>query len=90
MRLIIQNDEDDVAAWIANYIKNRINEFKPSKEKPFVMGLSTGHSVLLTYKKLVALHRKGQLSFEHVVTFNSDEYCGLHEDHPQSYRKYMW
>jgi glucosamine-6-phosphate deaminase len=90
MRLIIQNDEDDVAAWMSTYIMNRINEFKPSKKRPFVLGLSTGASLTRIYRKLVALHRKGQLSFEHVVTFNSDEYCGLHESHPQSYRKFMW
>lgn len=26
-----------------------------------------------TYKKLVALHKAGELDFEHVITFNMDE-----------------
>ena len=30
------------------------------------------------------------MSFKHVVTFNMDEYCGLPEDHPESYHSFMW
>jgi hypothetical protein len=29
----------DVAKWIASYIKARINAFKPTTERPFVLGL---------------------------------------------------
>ena len=30
------------------------------------------------------------MSFRNVVTFNMDEYCGLPEDHPESYHSFMW
>jgi glucosamine-6-phosphate deaminase len=42
------------------------------------------------YKALVEAHKVGRVSFEHVVTFNMDEYVGIPEDHPQSYHSFMW
>ena len=41
-------------------------------------------------QKLVEFHKKGQLSFKNVVTFNMDEYVGLARDHPESYHSFMW
>lgn len=90
MRLIIQNNKDEVAEWTARYVRQRINDYKPTAENPFVLGLPTGSSPLMTYKKLIEFHREGTLSFENVVTFNMDEYVGLPEDHPQSYHTFMW
>ncbi len=42
------------------------------------------------YKKLVEFHKCGELSFEHVITFNMDEYVGIEESHPESYHSFMW
>lgn len=39
MRVIIRSDADEVALWVANYVKNRINAFQPTEERPFVLGL---------------------------------------------------
>jgi glucosamine-6-phosphate deaminase len=38
MRLIIQENKDDVGEWVATYVMNRINEFAPTAERPFVIG----------------------------------------------------
>ena len=54
------------------------------------LGCPTGSSLLGMYKKLIELNRAGKVSFEHVVTFNMDEYCGLPEEHPESYHSFMW
>lgn len=62
---------------LAYYVKERINQFAPTKERPFVLGLPTGSSPIGVYHKLVDFNAAGQLSFEHVVTFNMDEYVGL-------------
>lgn len=35
-----------------------------------------GRARLRSYKYLVQFHKEGKLSFEHVVTFNMDEYVG--------------
>ncbi|HAR38386.1 MAG: glucosamine-6-phosphate deaminase [Bacteroidetes bacterium GWD2_45_23] len=90
MRLIIQPDADQMAQWAANYIAAKINRANPTAEKPFKLGLPTGSSPLKTYKALIALYESGFVSFEHVITFNMDEYIGLPAEHPQSYHTFMW
>ena len=90
MRVIIQPDYQNVSSWVASYVVRAINDFKPTPEKPFVLGLPTGSSPVGTYKELVNLNKKGSVSFQNVVTFNMDEYIGLPEDHPESYHSFMW
>ena len=90
MRVIIQNDYEHLSLWAARYIAQRIRRFAPTADRPFVLGLPTGSSPLGTYKELIRLHREESLSFEHVVTFNMDEYVGLGRDHEQSYQTFMW
>lgn len=90
MRLIIQPDYEKLSCWSARYIAKAIKDFGPTAEKPFVLGLPTGSSPIGTYKQLVEMFKRGELSFKHVVTFNMDEYIGLPEDHPQSYHAFMW
>ncbi|CAO3600642.1 unnamed protein product [Absidia cylindrospora] len=90
MRLIVRQDYDEVSAYAAYYVKERIRQFQPSKNCLFVMGLPTGSSPIGVYHKLVDFYKSGDVSFEHVVTFNMDEYVGLPSDHPQSYHTFMW
>lgn len=40
----------------------RINDFEPTAEKPFVLGLPTGSSPIPTYKALIKLVKDGKLS----------------------------
>lgn len=89
MRLIPLSTAKDVGLWSARYIADRINAFKPTAERPFVLGLPTGGTPLATYKRLIELHKAGEVSFANVVTFNMDEYVGLPEDHPESYHSFM-
>jgi glucosamine-6-phosphate deaminase len=90
MKIIIRKTYDELSQWVAEYIVERINDYKPTADKPFVLGLPTGSSPLGTYKKLIELHKKGKISFKNVVTFNMDEYVGLSKDHNQSYHYFMW
>ncbi|KAK7216662.1 hypothetical protein V2G26_004665 [Clonostachys chloroleuca] len=90
MRLIVREDSTSVAEYVANYITTRIKEFGPSLERPFVLGLPTGSSPIEVYRILTAKHKAGEISFEHVITFNMDEYVGIPRDHPQSYHSFMW
>lgn len=89
MRLIIQNNYDNISKWAANYVAHRISEFKPTAKKRFVLGLPTGSSPLGLYKELINLNKKGVISFKYVTTFNMDEYVGLSEEHEQSYHYFM-
>jgi glucosamine-6-phosphate deaminase len=90
MRVIIQPNYDLVGKWVASYLVRKIRDYKPTPEKPFVLGLPTGSSPLGTYKQLVAMHKAGQVSFQNVVTFNMDEYVAIPEEHPESYHSFMW
>lgn len=89
MRVIIKEDPDRVASWVANYVRLRILAFNPTPEKPFVLGLPTGSTPIKTYQLLREMCKDGSLSFANVVTFNMDEYVGLPEDHPESYHSFM-
>lgn len=90
MRLIIRDDPAAVGEYIGDYIAKRITDFRPTPDKPFVLGLPTGSSPIPTYKHLIRLVKDGKLSFKNVVTFNMDEYVGLPRDHPESYHTFMF
>ena len=90
MRLIIQENYRQLSEWAGNYVAARINEAAPTPERPFVLGCPTGSSPLGMYRQLIKLYNEGKVSFRNVVTFNMDEYCGLAEEHPESYHSFMW
>ncbi|NDL62722.1 glucosamine-6-phosphate deaminase [Acerihabitans arboris] len=89
MRLIPLETAADVGKWAARHIVERINAFKPTADRPFILGLPTGSTPMEAYKYLIEMHKAGQISFEHVVTFNMDEYVGLPAAHPESYFTFM-
>ena len=90
MRLVIEPNYADLSRWAGNYVAARINEAKPTPEKPFVLGCPTGSSPLGMYRRLIELYNEGKVSFENVVTFNMEEYVGIPRDHEQSYHTFMW
>jgi glucosamine-6-phosphate deaminase len=58
MRVIIREDANTVADYVANYVKDRINAFVPSEATPyFVLGLPTGSTPIGVYKRLVDYHK---------------------------------
>lgn len=89
MRLIIENNYEELSRWAARHVIERINAFQPTAEKPFVLGLPTGSSPEGMYAELVRANKEGKVSFLNVITFNMDEYVGLPESHPESYHSFM-
>ena len=89
MRVIILKNREEIGKWSAYKIAKRILKFNPTAEKPFVLGLPTGSTPLGTYKELINLYNEGVISFEHVISFNMDEYVGLSPEHSQSYHYFM-
>lgn len=79
-----------MAEWAAEYVIKKINDFKPTLQKKFVLGLPTGSSPVIMYKKLIEAYNQKRVSFKNVVTFNMDEYVGLPVDHPESYHSFMY
>jgi glucosamine-6-phosphate deaminase len=90
MRLLPFKNNHQTGEWTAHYIVDRIRSFNPTANRPFVLGLPTGSTPLPTYQTLIKLCRQNQISFEHVVTFNMDEYVGLPPSHLQSYHYFMF
>lgn len=90
MRLIIENNAQQVAKWAADYIIRAIQRKAATTDAPFVLGLPTGSTPLETYGELIRRHKAGEVSFRNVITFNMDEYVGLPEEHPESYHSFMW
>lgn len=84
MEVIIKADEAGVAMLAAEFIAETIR-----RRPRAVLGLATGATPLGTYTELIRMHRDQGLDFSQVVTFNLDEYVGLPENHPQSYRYFM-
>jgi glucosamine-6-phosphate deaminase len=54
-----------------------------------VLGMATGSTPLGVYLELVKMHKRGELDFSQVTTFNLDEYVGLPTTHEQSYHRFM-
>ena len=89
MRVIIEPDYEQLSRWAAEHVIKRINDFKPTPERKFVLGLPTGSSPVGMYRNLVKACKEGRVSFKNVLTFNMDEYVGLPEEHPESYHSFM-
>ncbi|HZK05077.1 MAG TPA: glucosamine-6-phosphate deaminase [Actinomycetaceae bacterium] len=81
MEIIIQPDIELAGDLIAQEIVRLFNE-KPTA----VLGLATGSTPLPTYRALRRRFEAGEVSFSQGTAFILDEYVGLPEGHPESYR----
>ena len=62
---------------------------KQNSNSLFILGLATGSSPIKVYEELIRLHKKENLSFKNVVTFNLDEYYPMKKHDVQSYHYFM-
>jgi glucosamine-6-phosphate deaminase len=84
MLVFITADYAELSREAARIIANAMR-----KKPDLRLGLATGDTQLGVYRELVRMHREERLDFSRVVTFNLDEYIGLPEGHPQSFRSVM-
>lgn len=84
MRIYQEADYDAMSRRAANIIAAEVIR-KPN----CVLGLATGSTPVGTYKNLIEMYNKGDLSFKEVKSVNLDEYKGLAPTHDQSYRYFM-
>lgn len=54
-----------------------------------VLALPAGSTPVSVYRELIELHRRGELDFSRVITFNLDEYYGLPTSSLQSFHRWM-
>ena len=55
MRVVIQENYENMSKWAANYIAEKIKNHK--EDRPFVLGLPTGSSPIGVYKELIKKKR---------------------------------
>jgi glucosamine-6-phosphate deaminase len=84
MEVIVHPTYEEMSRAAAQEVVSVLNA-KPNA----VLGMATGSTPLGVYQELVRLHRRGEIDFAHVTTFNLDEYVGLPVTHPQSYHHFM-
>jgi glucosamine-6-phosphate deaminase len=84
MEVIVARTAEEMSRAAAAEVVTVLNA-KPNG----VLGMATGSTPLGLYQELVRRHKRGELDFSHVTTFNLDEYVGLPITHPQSYHQFM-
>lgn len=84
MEVVITPDAGSAAAIVAGVVAAAVR----SRPAP-VLGLATGSSPLAAYRRLIELHRAGEVTFAHASALLLDEYIGLPPDHPEAYRAFI-
>ncbi len=84
MKVIFTKDYAHMSRMAAKYIAGLITLHPNS-----ILGLATGTTPIGTYQELIRQHKEEGLSFANATSFNLDEYVGLGEAHPQSYKRFM-
>lgn len=81
-------DAGDASKAVAREIASLIRE-RQAEGKHCVLGLPAGSTPIEVYNELVRLHKEEGLSFQNVITFNTDEFYPIHPDALQSHSRYM-
>lgn len=84
MNIIIEESYEELSKTAADILEEEIKN-----KKDIILGLATGSTPIGTYKELIKRYEEKKLDFTYVSSFNLDEYVGLKEDNPNSYRYFM-
>ncbi len=84
MEIIIKETPEKVADEILKRLKKIIN-----KKRHPVIGLPTGNTPKIIYKKMIEAHKKGEMDFSDIIIFAHDEYVGIPGNHPNSTKTYF-
>jgi glucosamine-6-phosphate deaminase len=79
---------EDLARHVAQIVAGIVRE-RNALGQSAVLGLPTGSTPVGVYRELARLHQEEGLDLSNVITFNLDEYYGLHPDQMQSYHRWM-
>ena len=84
MRIHKLNNYDDISELAAISVAAQL-----TKKPDSVLGLATGSTPLGLYERLIAMNRRGLISFAKAESFNLDEYLALSAEHPASFARFM-
>src|SRR5207248_6321009 len=80
---------DEISKTVARRIAEIIQERRREGGRA-VLGLATGSTPIGVYRELIRMHREDGLTFQHVATFNLDEYYPMPKESIHSYYRFMW
>jgi len=86
---LIIDEHGAMARVVAGRIAALMRE-RAAAGRTVVLGLATGSTPIGVYRELIRMHREEGLSFQHVVSFNLDEYYPMQKDSIHSYHRFMW
>jgi glucosamine-6-phosphate deaminase len=86
MEVLICSTPEEVARRAADAVLGALPD-DPAREP--VLGLATGSSPVGLYRELAAAATQGRADFSRAHGFALDEYVGLPEGHPESYRQVL-
>jgi glucosamine-6-phosphate deaminase len=78
----------DAAEDVARAVAERVADALAARPS-LVLGLPTGRTPIATYAEFRRLHAAGRADFSRASTFNLDEFAGVAESHPGSFRTFM-
>lgn len=84
MKIVIEKDYESMSKTASEIFIEAIRA-RPN----IVLGLATGSTPIGMYKEIIRCHKEDKLDFSNIKTFNLDEYVGLSQEHPSSYRYFM-
>lgn len=84
MNIVITDTYEEMSKKAANIIVSQVT-LNPES----ILGLATGSTPIKTYEYIREKYEGDEVDFEKTVTFNLDEYIGLSQEDPQSYRNFM-
>ncbi|MBQ1523072.1 MAG: glucosamine-6-phosphate deaminase [Erysipelotrichaceae bacterium] len=82
-KILVRDNYDEVSKEAFKIMKKVLDTGSP------VLGLATGSSPVGLYKEMIRDHQENGTSYQDILTFNLDEYCGLPRDHRESYWTFM-
>ncbi|WP_112182040.1 MULTISPECIES: glucosamine-6-phosphate deaminase [Paraliobacillus] len=84
MKLITATDYSDMSRIATELLLKRIK----SSDK-LTLGLATGSTPIETYQYMIDDYQQNKTDYQHVTTFNLDEYVGVGPTDPTSYYRFM-
>ena len=84
MKITVLDSRQDVAAALADRVAAAL------RAKPHVvLGLASGRTPVDGYAELRRLNATGEIDWSRASTFNLDEFAGIDDRHPGSFRAFM-
>ena len=84
MKITVLQSSDAVAAALAERVASVLRA-----KADAVLGLASGRTPVDGYAEMQRLHAAGKMDWSRTSTFNLDEFAGIQNDHPGSFRTFM-